>query len=291
MKRVILFIFILFILSLPYFTLFVVDESEFAIVTQFGHPVHIIKQPGLYTKKPGFMEQVIRFDKRTEIDETQPVQFLLKDQNPVILTTYFAWKIKDPLLFYQSIGTVANAVIKLGDMHNAQLGITLGEYTLDNLINTDESSLKITEINNKVRELANNNSEEKYGIEIVDFAIDRITYPATVTQAVEERMKSERQKEAARIRAEGKELADRLKADADKQSRQIIAEAEKKAAVIRGEGEKKALSIYGKAYAKDREFFDFTKSLDTYQSVLNSDTTLIISTDSELFKYLENTKK
>ncbi|MCK5809391.1 protease modulator HflC [bacterium] len=291
MKKIVGILTFMLLLTLAYFSLFIVNESEYAIVTQFGHPVSIIETPGLYLKHPGFLQDIKRFDKRVEVAETQPIQLLLKDKNPVVLTTYFAWKVKKPLLFYQSIGTIENAAIKLNDMLNAQMGIIVGEYKLENLINTNTSMIKTAEINNRIKELTNSSSIENYGISIVSFAIDRITYPSTVTKAVEERMKSERQKEAAKIRAEGKEHADKLRADADREAKGIIATAEKEAAIVRGEGEKKALSIYSKAYSKEREFFDFTKSLEAYETILNSDTTLIISTDSELFKYLEKTKR
>lgn len=265
---------------------FVVQEKEYAIVTQFGKPVRIIKEAGLYFKLPGFLQTVNRFDGRLNVFETQPIQLLLADKNPLILSCYVTWKIGDPLTFFQSMGGEENAAVKINDMIGSQLGNILGDYTLDNVINTSRNQVKSEEIEERLTAGANKRLGNKYGVIIVATGVKRMVYPSIVSDAVYERMKSERRKEADKLRAEGHEEAAKIQAEANKEAKGIRTEAYKIAQVIKGEGDAEAMKTYAEAYGKDLEFFDFMKSLETYQNVLKEKSTLILSTDSELFKYI-----
>ena len=275
-------------LGLVYASSFTVSESEYVILTQFGKPSGTIKTSGFNWKRPGFFETVNRFDRRIHIFTTQPIQLLLGDKNPIVLTSYICWRIQEPLLFFQSLANTDVATQKLGDMVNSQLGNALGNLKITNIINTDLSEIKLTGLEQSILNNINSGAKEKYGIEVIQVGIRRIAYPTVVAEAVYNRMRSEREKEALKFRAEGMEEATKIKAKADREVTEILAEAYKQAQILKGEGDQKALKIYSEAYGKDKEFFEFTKSMETYQEILSRKSTLILSTDSDIFKYLNN---
>jgi len=265
-----------------------VSEREYAVLTQFGKPTRTVGEAGLYFKRPGFLETVNRIERRTHVFNTQPIQLLLGDQNPIVLTCYVCWRVRDPLLFFQSVLTAEIAAQKLGDMVNSQLGNTVGDYRLMNIINTTPEQVKIAEIEEKILVSTNAKTREKYGVEVVQVGIRRLAYPNIVAEAVYNRMRSEREKEAKKYRAEGKEEATMIKARADREVTEILAESYKKAEILKGEGDQQALAIYAEAYGKDAEFFEFLRSMEVYQSILSQNSTVVLSTDSELFRYLNH---
>ena len=273
-----------------YGSLFTVEEHEDVIVTRFGRPMRTMQTAGIHLKLPGFLEKTNRFDKRIDMFETRPTQLLLGDKKPIIISCFVAWCISDPLLFFQSMGTSENAVLKLNDMVNSRLSIVLADYTDENIINVDHSTIRLKQIQRQVMEATNKSAMNKYGVSVLKIGIQRLAYPSIVIKAVYERMKSERKKEADKITAEGKEVANKIMVTADKEARGIKATAEKQALILKGEGDRKAMEIYAQAYGKDEEFFDFLQSLETYSNVLKENATLILSTDSELFKYLQLNK-
>jgi len=267
-------------------TAFTIGESEFAIVTQFGRSVKIITEPGLYWKLPAFLQKVNRLNRRIQVFKTQPIQLLLGDKNPIIFNCYICWKLFDPLLFFQSVNKVDIAQQKLGDMINSQLGSVLGDYSLDNVINTSPELVKLEDMEKRLLANTNRMAKEKYGIEVVRIGIHRMAYPTIVANAVYNRMRAEREKEAMKYRAEGKEEAAKIEAQTDREVSEILAGAYKQAEIIKAEGDRKSMKIYADAYGEDQEFFDFLKSLETYKEILRTRSTLILSTDSPLFKYL-----
>lgn len=277
---------ILILMIFMFTATYTVNEQEYAIITQFGKPVRIVEEAGLYFKLPGFLQNINRIDKFVKNFTTQPIQLLLGDKNPVILTCYVCWQIEDPLSFFESLSTNLIAAQKLGDMVNSQLGGVLGDYTINNIINTQSEMVKLEEIENKIIENANKNTRESYGIKIVSLGFRRILYPSIVADSVYERMQAEREKEARKFRAEGKEEASKIEASTDKQVAEILADAYKQAEIIKGEGDKRAMEVYADAYSKNPDFFEYSKSLETYCDILKDKTTVILSTDSDLFKFL-----
>lgn len=265
---------------------YTVNEQEYAIITQFGKPVRIVEEAGLYFKLPAFLQNINRVDKFVKNFTTQPIQLLLGDKNPVILTCYVCWQIEDPLSFFESLSTNLIAAQKLGDMVNSQLGGVLGDYTINNIINTQTEMVKLEEIENIIIENANKNTRESYGIKIVSLGIRRILYPSIVAESVYERMRAEREKEARKFRAEGKEEASKIQASTDKQVAEILSDAYKQSEIIKGEGDKRAMEVYADAYSKNPDFFEYSKSLETYCDILKDKSTVILSTDSDLFKFL-----
>ena len=273
----------MFVLYLSSFTL---SENEYAVLTQFGKPAATITASGFHWKRTGFLETVNRIDRRMQTFTTLPIQLLLGDKNPIVLTCSVCWSVRSPLLFFQSLVTADVAVQKLGDMINSQLGSTLGDFTLNSIINTDPVKVALQDIETRILTATNESAQEKYGIEVVHVGIRRIAYPTIVADSVYNRMRSEREKEAMKIRAEGREEATKIKAGTDREVKELLAEAYKQSEILKGEGDRKALSIYAKAYGKDREFFEFIKSLEAYREIFNKQSTVILSTDSEIFKYL-----
>jgi membrane protease subunit HflC len=269
------------------YSLFIVNEKEFVVVTRFGKLVRTIERAGLYFKRPGFMETVNRIEKRTKVFKTQPIQLLLGDKNPLIITCYICWKVSDPLTFLQSLTSSDIVEQKIGDMVNSLLGSTLGDYTIENIINVQPEMVKLEEIEAGIMAESERKAIEKYGIQIIDVGIRRLAYPEIVTQSVYNRMRAEREKEAKKYLAEGKEEAAKIEAQADKEVAQIIAEANKEAQILQGQGDKEAMGIYADAYGRDADFFEFTKSLEACSEILKKKSTLILSTESEIFKYLK----
>lgn len=267
-------------------SVFQVSEQEIAIVTRFGDPVRIIDRAGPHWKRPAFLEKVNRLDRRIQVFKPRPIQLMLEDQNPLIVTCYVSWRIGDPLVFFQALGTADLAELKLGDMVNARLGNVLGDYNLSQIINTDPGRVRLTEVERAVLEETDRQARSQYGLEIVDLGLRRITYPAIVTRSVYDRMKSDREKEAQRFRAEGAEEAAKIEAEADRLVSEIMAESGREAEIAKGEGDREAIRIRGEAYSRDPELFEFLDSLETYRRILGRETTLILSLDSGLFRYL-----
>ncbi len=232
------------VLVLACYSLFTVNEKEFVVVTRFGKPVRTLEQAGLYFKRPGFLETVNRVEKRAKVLKTQPIQLLLGDKNPLIITCYVCWKISDPLTFLQSLTSSDIVEQKIGDMVNSLLGSTLGDYTIENIINVRSELVKLEEIEARILEESEQKATEKYGIKIIDVGIRRLAYPQIVTQSVYNRMRAEREKEAKKYLAEGKEEAAKIEAQTDKEVAQIIAEANKEAEILKGQGDKEAMGIY-----------------------------------------------
>jgi len=285
--QVIVFVLLILLIGLCFSSIFTVSEKEVAIITQFGKPVRSIMNAGLYFKLPGVIQKVNTLDKRVDIFKSQPIQLLLGDKNPIIATCYVCWRIYDPLLFFQSLMDTDIAKQKLSDMVNSQLGSTLGDYTIENIINTDDQYIKLEEIESRIMTNANEKTKDQYGIEIISVGIRRINYPSIVADSVYERMRAEREKEAMKYRAEGKEEAAKIRAQTNKVVAGILSEAYKEAEIIKGKGDKDSIGIYAEAYGKNPELFNFMKSMETLRESLKTSGTLILSTDSEIFKYLD----
>ena len=276
------------LVAVAYSSLFTVTEQEVAIVSQFGRPTRIVEDAGPHLKAPLGIHQVIRIDRRTSVFETQVIQLMLGDRNPVVVTCFVAWKVSDPLRFYQSLGDATNAELKLGDLINSEMGTVLGLYEIEDVINTEVGQMKLAEIEERIAGNTASRADEVFGIELVRVGVRRFGYPPIVSKAVFDRMKAEREKEASRHRAEGKEKATEIEAETDREVAEILANAYKEAETIKGEGDSEAMRIYAEAYGQDQEFFLFLKSLETYEKVLDENSTVVLSTDSDLFRYLES---
>jgi membrane protease subunit HflC len=264
-----------------YNSLFIVDQREQAIITQFGNWVRTVKEPGLGFKTP-FIQTVIAFDKRILELDAPPEEVIASDKRRIVVDAFARYRIADPLRYFQSVRIESVARQRLSSVLSSSLRGVLGQKALVSLL-TSERPVLMRSIRDQVRTQA-----AGLGIEVVDVRIRRADLPKENLDSVFGRMQTERQREAAGIRASGDEEAQRIRSAADKQVTIIKAEATRKSDILRGEGEAERNRILGLAYGRDAEFFEFYRTLKAYEaSMEGGNTTMVISPDSPFFKYFQ----
>jgi len=266
-----------------------VDTTEFAIVTQFGNPIRVVESPGLQMKLPDPIQSIQRLDKRVQVYQTTSIELLTLDKKSVSLDYYGTWKITDPVTFLKTVKDKTGAESRLLDVFSSSLGVQLGKYNLDQLVNTNQEQLKLDTILNDATAYARERAAE-YGIEVVDAQIRVLNFPEANKQSVYDRMSAEREQMAQKYRSEGSEEAAKIRADAEKQQQVILAEAYAQAQQIKGEGDAEAIRIYGEAFQKDPAFYEFIRTLETYEKTIDGNTTLILPSTAEILKYLSGSQ-
>ena len=261
--------------------LFTVDVTEQAIVTQFGQFKRAEVSPGLYVKTP-FIESVTIFTKRLLRYDLSPTSLLTSDKKNLIIDAYGRYRIVDPLRTFQTVGDELGADVRIGAIISSELRKNVASHTQQDIIASTRAQLME---NITMLAAAEANS---FGIELIDVRIKRADFPEEIAQSVFARMNAERNREATQFRAEGSEEELKIQAEADKQRAIILAEAQRQSQILRGEGEAEAIRIFAEAFSRDPEFYRFTRSLDAYALALESDATVVLSSESELFRYLEN---
>ena len=261
-------------------TIIMVDETEQIVILQFGKPVRTIKDPGLNWKFPAPFQTSNSFEKRLLEYDVPPEEILSKDKKSLIIDNYVRWRIIDPLLFLQTVRAVPTAKTRLDDIVYSELRQELGTHDMVEII-TETRGLIMEKVTK-----ASNEETSKYGIEVIDVRIRRVDLPRENEASIYARMEAERKRQANKFRSEGEEEAQKIRAATDRDKTVILAEAYKKAQKIRGEGEAKALDIYALSYSKDSDFYEFTRTLETYEKVIDKKTTLVLPGDSKLFKGL-----
>jgi len=279
MKRFSIAIFtliILFVLS----TIIVVDETEQIVILQFGKPVQTITDPGLNFKFPAPIQVSNSFDKRLLEYDVPPEEILSRDKKSLIIDNYVRWRIVDPLLFLQTVRAIPTAKTRLDDIVYSELRQELGNHDMAEII-TETRELIMKKVT-----IASNEETSKYGIEVIDVRIRRVDLPRENEASIYARMEAERKRQANKFRSEGEEEAQKIRAATDRDKTVILAEAYKTAQQIRGEGEAEALDIYAESFSKDPDFYEFLRTLETYEKVIDKKTTLVLPGDSKLFKAL-----
>ena len=279
MKRFSIAIFtliILFVLS----TIIVVDETEQIVILQFGKPVQTITDPGLNFKFPAPIQVSNSFDKRLLEYDVPPEEILSRDKKSLIIDNYVRWRIVDPLLFIQTVRAIPTAKTRLDDIVYSELRQELGNHDMAEII-TETRELIMEKVT-----IASNEETSKYGIEVIDVRIRRVDLPRENEASIYARMEAERKRQANKFRSEGEEEAQKIRAATDRDKTVILAEAYKTAQQIRGEGEAEALDIYAESFSKDPDFYEFLRTLETYEKVIDNKTTLVLPGDSKLFKAL-----
>jgi membrane protease subunit HflC len=262
-------------------SVFIVDQREQALITQFGDPVRTVREPGLAAKVP-FVQTVIFFDKRILELDAPPEEVIASDRRRIVVDAFARFRISDPLRFYQSVRSEAIARQRLSSILSSSLRGVLGTRSLATLL-TDERVILMRAIRDQLKAEA-----QGLGMDIVDVRIRRADLPKENLVSVFERMQTERQREAAGIRAAGDQEATRIRSTAEKEVTIIKAEATRKSEILRGEGDAERNRILGDAYGRDPEFFEFYRSLKAYEQALtNENTTMVISPDSPFFKYFQ----
>ena len=275
-----IFIPIIVVLGLiAYLSVFVVKEVNQAIVLQFGDPKRIITQPGLNFKIP-IIQNVVFLDKRILNLDTPPEEVIAADQKRLIVDAIARFKIGDPLKFYISVGNERVARSRLSTIINSRIRSVLGKQRLAVLLSEDRIK-QMSLIQEGV-----NTEAENFGIVIVDVRIKRADLPQANSEAIFQRMKTERQREAKEFRAQGAEIAQKIRSTADKDVTVILANANKKSEIMKGEGDGKRNNIFANAFGRDPQFFAFYRAMQAYEKALiGGETSLVLSPDSEFFKF------
>ena len=305
--RILLLLLLVLLVAFVIASIFILNETQQAIITQFGKPVgQPVTQAGIHFKIP-FIQKVNYFEKRILAWDGYPTQIPTKDKKYIWMDTTARWEIADPLKFFQTVVNEEGAQVRLDDIID---GAVRDVVTSHNLIEIVRSSNRIVE---EFKKRKNKGSEEKapesikegrdkmreeiikiikqtlphYGIELIDIRIKRVNYVEEVRRKVYERMIAERRQAAEKYRSQGRGIKAEIEGRTEKELRMIISQAYKKAQKIKGEAEAKANQIYSQAYSQDPGFFSFLKTLKTYQNTVDKNTTFLLSTDSDYFKYLK----
>ena len=263
-------------------SMFIVEQTQQAIVLFFGKPQKTIQDPGLNFKIP-FAEEVVYYEKRV-LDLDPPTErVILADQKRLDVDSYARYRITDPLLFFQTTRQISGVPGKLSPIINSSLRRVLGNENLLDILSKKRATIMV-DIQKAV-----NDAVKRFGMEIVEVRVRRADYPEQTRTNIENRMKSEREREAKEFRARGFELAEGIRADANKQKVVILAQARKEAETLRGEGDSLAIKIYADAFGKDPEFFSFYRSMQAYrESMASTDTTMVLSPNSDFFRYFND---
>ena len=273
---------VIILLVAAYGSLFTVYQTRQALVVRLGEPVRVITEPGLHVKIPLF-DTVIPVDNRILDLENAAQEVFASDQRRLVIDAFARYRIIDVLRFYQTVTNIEGANSRLSSLLNAALRRVLGEATLIHVVRDERASLMA-----RVRDQLDREARA-FGIEVVDVRIRRADLPEQNSQAVYQRMQTERQRQAASIRGEGSQKSQEIRAKADRDVTVLVAEAQSRAEQIRGEGDAERNRIFAEAYSKDQDFFAFYRSMQAYEAGLRAnDTRLVLRPDSDFFKYFGN---
>ena len=261
-------------------TVFIVDETEQVVILQFGKPVRTITQPGINFKVPFPIQEKIVFDDRLLEYDSPPEEILSQDKKTLIVDNYIRWKIVDPLQFLKTVQAIPTALSRMDDIVYSELRQELGTHDMVEIITENREQLmeEVTQ--------ASNESTMEYGISVVDVRIRRVDLPAENEESIFARMDAERKRQANKYRSEGEEEAQKIRAATDRDKTIILADAYKEAERLRGEGAAKAVNVYARSYSADPKFYEFVRTLDAYKKVVDDKTTLVLPSNSRLFKLL-----
>ncbi len=275
---VVLLVLVLFAANLVLYT---VTEVEQVVVTQFGEPKEVHTEPGLYLKLPDPIQKTTFFDRRLLDYDSNPDPIYTKDKKTLIIDNYARWRIVNALTFMQALRTVEEALARLDDIIYSELRKELGQHELAEVVATNREAIM-----DSVTVRANL-AAQVYGIEIVGVRIKRADLPPENAQAVYNRMRAERAREAKTYRSEGEEEALKIRAETDLEAATIAALAYEQAQGIRGQGDAEALGIYAAAYGHASGFYEFTRTLEAYEKSLQANTVLVQPADTDFFRYLK----
>jgi len=278
-KSLALLVTLLGLFFLASMSLFTVHQTQQALVLQFGNPKRVITEPGLQMKMP-FLENVVFFDKRILDYDIPEAEVIASDQKRLVVDAFARYQIVDPLKFRQTVVTLAGVDSRLSTLLNAGLRQVLGKESFSDILSGQRRTLM-----GAIRDRVNREAEQ-FGIRIVDVRIRRADLPEANSQAIYRRMQTEREQEAKEARAQGAEQAQGIRATADRDKTVLLANAKRDAEITRGKADSERNRIYAEAYGKDPEFFAFYRSMRAYEAAFKSDdTTMVLSPDSEFFRY------
>lgn len=259
---------------------YVVDQTERAILLQLGKPVGEDLGPGLHFKLP-FVQNVILFDARVLEYDAPAAEIITQDKKNMVVDNYSRWKIENPLVFYRTVRNIQGGLSRIDDIVYSQMREALGRYTLTEIVAVERSTI-MEEVTNKSNALLG-----EYGIRVIDVRIKRTDLPKENQMAIYGRMQAERERQAKQYRSEGREEAAKITTMADRQRTVILADARRSAESVRGEGEAAATGIYAQALTQDPEFYEFVRTMDAYKKTMKDQTQFVLTPESEFFKFLQ----
>jgi membrane protease subunit HflC len=264
---------------------FTVNQTETVLVTQLGEPVRVIDTPGLAYKIP-FVQTAIPFDKRLLDYESPSEEVILGDQRRLIVDSFTRYRITNPLDYYKAVGPTEDGIrARLNSVVTSSLRRVLGNETLLDVLSVQRDRIMST-----IRQQVNGEMRG-FGVKIVDVRIRRADLPQENTEAILQRMQSERDRVARQARAEGAEASAKIRADADRQRTVILADAHATSDKLRGEGESQTIAIYANAFQRDPQFFTIWRTLQAYkESLANSHTRLVMSPDNDFLRIMQGTQ-
>ena len=266
-------------LIIGYSAFYTVYQTHQALIVRLGQPVRVVTQPGLHVKVP-LIDSVITFDRRILDLEAQPQELIASDQKRLSVDAFARYRIVDVLKFYQTLGSIQSARSQLNNIMNSALRRVLGEATFQEVVKENRSQLMA-----RIRDQVDREAES-YGISVVDVRIRRADLPEANSQAVYQRMQTERQREAAEFRAQGNQRSQEIRARADRDVTVLLADATATADKTRGEGDGTRNRIFAEAYGRDKDFFSFYRSMQAYETAFqHNDTRMVLKPDSEFFRF------
>ena len=261
-------------------SIFIVDETQQVVILQLGKPVRTITEPGFNAKLPFPFQERIVFDDRLLEYDSPPEEILSKDKKSLIVDNYVRWKIVDPLQFLKTVQAIPTAKSRMDDIVYSELRRELGTHDMVEIITQNREEIMDVVTN------ASNKATLAYGISVIDVRIRRVDLPSENEESIYARMEAEKKRQANKFRSEGSEEAQKIRAATDRDKTIILADAYKEAEKIRGEGDAKAVQVYARSYSSDPKFYEFVRTLDAYKKVVDDKTTLVLPSDSKLFKLL-----
>lgn len=277
---------LLLALALARTSVYTVREGEIGVVTRFGRPTGEPADPGLHLKMPWPIDAVARLQRRLLIFDNEPVELLTRDKKNVLVDSFLAWRIADPLLFHRTVRTRIEAEARLLDLVAAELGAAVGAEPMERFVAVEPVPDGLAEVARRARTGVDRAAQESFGIEVVDLGINGFNLPPQNRRSVIGRMRAERARIATAYRSEGEEEALKIEALSAAETERVLAEARSRAEAIRGAGEAEALRILADAYRADPELYRFLRGLESSEAILDEQTTIFLESDSELLEVL-----
>ncbi len=273
-------------LLMSYGSSFTVREGFNAVVTRFGDPTRVLTSAGFYWKWPWPVEEAHQINTRLRYHNTPFTATFTRDRKNVVLLAYVVWRVEEPLLYFQSLGSAEAAEQKLDGMIASAKNFHMGNYELTALVSTDPSQIKIEEIEEAILGDVRGPAEEKFGIAVEQIGVKRIAYPEENMSAVLDQMRAERRAEAGALRAKGTKEAQQIRDEGMVQAEEILREGREEAGKIRGRAEKEAAETYAKAHKLDPDFYRFWRSMQVIRKTLGARATVILRNDQGPFAEL-----
>ncbi|MCY4559475.1 MAG: protease modulator HflC [Chloroflexi bacterium] len=287
-RKIVASVAVIVLLVLAYDSFYIIDETQQGVLTHFGKIAPPARQPGFHLKWPRPISRIYKVDRRIHVMNGLVQELITEDQKSVHVDGYLLWRVRDPILYVEAIRTGRNAVQRLKNLYMSSSGIVISNEAQDAFISLGLEHENLTDASERIRDLIAPIAKKDYGIDVLRTGIVEYTLPVSNRPSVIQRMISERARIAARYRSQGEEMAIRIEARAINEHEKLMADAHAEATAILGKAEAEAMALLGKAYKEDPEFYKFLRALDSYDRIIDRNTTLMLPADNELFKYLDS---